>query len=95
MKLPIAIATLFLATSTALPAFAAPNGHYFYSHQQGYRTANSAYAAARRPPVANGYNAYASHEAASRSANTRWPCIHRSRQESGLDSAYPDWEECN
>jgi len=86
MKLPIAIATLFLATSTALPAFAAPNGHYFYSHPQGYSHGYNAYAAAPRAR---------SHEGAVRSANPGWPCIHRSRQEAGLDSAYPSWEECN
>ena len=48
MRLYIAIATLFLAATTALPAFAsAPNGHYFYSH--------SAPAAARHLPAANGW----------------------------------------
>ena len=38
MKLPIALATLFLAATTAVPAFAAmPAPHATAQYQQGYR----------------------------------------------------------
>jgi len=79
MRLPLAIATVFLAATTALPAFAsAPNGHYFYSHQQGYRTGASAYAAApharRQVPAGWGH------------------CV--SGLEQGGRSAYPSWDVC-
>ena len=57
MKLPIAIAAIVLAVTSALPAAAsAPTGHYFYSHQSGYRAGARAYAAAIHHPrsVADG-----------------------------------------
>ncbi len=89
MKLPIAIATLFLAAITALPASArVPTGHSFYvrdaaraeSVQHGYRHAGyrHAYAAAPliRQPLANG----------------RGHCIAAEPGETL--SAYPNWEVC-
>jgi hypothetical protein len=83
MRLALAIATLVLATSTALPAFAAaPTGHYFYSHPQGYSRGYDAYAAAPR----------ARHPVARRQAPTSWG--HCVTGEQGLRSAYPGWDVC-
>ena len=84
MKLPIAMATLFLAAITALPASArVPTGHSFYvrdaaraeSVQHGSR---HAYATAPliRQPLANG----------------RGHCIAAGTGEA--QSAYPNWEVC-
>ena len=107
MKLPVTIATLFLATSAALPAFAtaplsiplrdaaaAPVETVQYRNQQTPRE-NHRYQAYRN---SNGYHAYAS---TPRSANspshdlTRgWPCESHS-VDSGFYSAYPNWEMCN
>ena len=91
MKLPIAIATLFLAATTALPAFAhAPTGHSFYMHggvaqytrdsaQNGYRNSYRAYAAAPlvRQPAANGGWGH---------------CVSGVASENL--SAYPSWDVC-
>lgn len=93
MKLSIAIAALFLAATTALPASArTPSGHSFYPHGgrslnlrtgiSPYHTGYGAYAAA--PGIARGV---------ARPAVTSWGrCI------SGLASegysAYPSWDVC-
>jgi len=73
MRLSLAIATLFLAATTALPASAsAPNGHYFYSHQQGYRTGASPDAAARHPAVNGWSHCVGGLEQGGRSAYPSW-----------------------
>ena len=86
MKLPIAIATLFLAATTALPAFArAPTGHTFFqrdaarveSVQHGYR---------------NGYAAYAAAPGVRRPASGWGHCVSGGASE--LQSAYPSWDVC-
>ena len=91
MKLPIAIAALFLAATTALPAAAAaPTGHSFYQHegrslnlrhgQSAYRTGYDAYAAAPAPAIA-------------RPAVTNWGhCVSGLASEAA--SAYPSWDVC-
>jgi hypothetical protein len=87
MKLPIALATLFLAATTALPAFAANTAprdaaryQQDYGYQQDYRSGTNAYAAsprAQRPAVAG------------------WGhCISRS-VDADSRSAYPSWDICS
>jgi hypothetical protein len=91
MKLPIAIAALFIAVTTALPAAAAaPTGHSFYTHggrslglhhDQGPYTARSA------------YSAYAVAPRDYRPAVTsRGHCVNGMAGEAS--SAYPSWELC-
>ena len=80
MKLPIALATLFLAATTALPAFAAnaaPRDAVRY--QQDYRSGIHAYAASPR---------------AQRQPFSGWGhCVSNSLD---LDtrSAFPSWDVC-
>lgn len=71
MRLSLAAAALFLAATTSLPAFAsAPNGHYFYSHQQGYRA--GAYAVPRHPAVNGWGRCVGGLEQGGRSAYPNW-----------------------
>jgi hypothetical protein len=97
MKLPIAIATLFLAATTALPAFArAPTGHSFYMHG-GVAQYTHDGAAARAEGVQNGYRSgYRAYAAAPRVrqpvANGWGHCVSGSASE--LQSAYPSWDVC-
>ena len=91
MKLPIAMAALFLAVTAALPAAAAtPTGHSFYVHQgrslglhhdQGpYRAGYGAYAATPAPRMA-------------RPAVANWGhCVSGLTGEAA--SAYPSWDLC-
>jgi len=84
MKLPIALATLFLAATTAVPAFAAtPAPHDIAPYQQGYRDGING----------NAYHAYAASPRAERRAASGWGhCVR------GLDSdtysAFPSWDVC-
>ena len=90
MKLPIAMAALFLAAVSALPASAAqPTGHSFYLHEG--RSLNLRHSLS---PYRTGYDAYAAAPVMRRApAVTTWGhCV------SGLDSdsmsAYPSWDVC-
>jgi hypothetical protein len=86
MKLPIALATLFLAAAAALPAFAvnaAPRDSARYQqdfrYQQDYRSGINAYAAAPR---------------AHRPAVDGWGhCVSRS-VDADSRSAFPSWDVC-
>jgi hypothetical protein len=107
MKLLVTVATLFLATNTALPAFAAMPG----SHSQRdaaptpieavqYRQTPRQRADRSQARYRSGYNAYASHNSAptsgtdlNRDVIPGWHCV--SRGDSSTYSAYPAWEICN
>jgi len=105
MKLPVAIATLFLATTTALPAFAATA----LSPSLDGAAAASVETVQYRPqqmPRQNqhyqpnryrsGYDAYAAAPPATtpgRNVIPGWRCAYR--DESSEYSAYPAWEICN
>jgi hypothetical protein len=83
MKLPIALAALFLAATTALPANAAPRDSARYQqdfrYQQDYR---------------GGINAYAAAPRAHRQAVYGWGhCVSRSL-DSEARSAFPSWDVC-
>ena len=91
MKLPLAIATLLLVTTTALPAFArAPTGHSFYQHQ-GYSFQTHAYGP-QHHSVVNGYNAFAAAPYVQRQVRSGWG--HCVRGEEGGRSAFPSWDVC-
>jgi len=80
MKLPIALATLFLAATTALPAFAAtaaPRDSVGY--QQDYR---------------GGINAYAAAPRADRQAAHGWGHCVSGSLDAGARSAFPSWDVC-
>ena len=89
MKLPIAFATVLLAATTALPAFAANAAprdavQYQQDYRSGfnadYRSGINAYAASPRPPNA-----------------TRRPPpgdIASAVLKSGARSAFPSWDVC-
>ncbi|MPZ38291.1 MAG: hypothetical protein GEU95_09510 [Rhizobiales bacterium] len=101
MKLAIAIAALFLATTTTLPAVAAPP----MGDTSSTPVETVQYRQTPRHPLhtyryRNGYNAYAAQPGTARSAEPRshdvlpgWPCADRT--ESSAYSAYPSWEICN
>ena len=95
MKLPIAMAALFLAATTALPAAAAaPTGHSFYQHEG--RTLNTHH---DQGPYSNRsgapLNVYAAPPRVARPAVTGWGhCVGGGRA-GGLYSAYPNWDLCN
>jgi hypothetical protein len=98
MKLPIAIAALFLAATTALPASAAaPTGRSFYDH--GARTWNThhdqgPYSGSFGAYSASPRGAYAAAPRVVRPAAPGWGhCVGRS-DASELYSAYPSWELC-
>jgi hypothetical protein len=108
MNLPIVIATLFLATSTALPAFAAMPASISMRDAAATPIETVQYRQTPRQRddrdptygYRNGYNAYASQNRAARSPNALsrdvipgWPCEYR--DESSTYSAYPAWEICN
>lgn len=84
MKLPIALAALFLAATTAAPAFAAtPAPRDMAQYHQVYRNGVNA----------DAYHAYAASPRADRRAASGWgPCVR------GLDSstysAFPSWDVC-
>jgi hypothetical protein len=79
MKLPIALATLFLAATTALPAFAATSApRDAVQYRQDYRSGIDAYAASPR---------------VQRQTVSGWGhCV--SGLESGARSAFPSWDVC-
>lgn len=90
MKLPIAIAALFLAATAALPASAAaPTGHSFYMHEG--RSLNLRHGLS---PYRTGYDAYAAARPIQRApAVTNWGrCV--SGLHSEASSAYPSWDVC-
>jgi hypothetical protein len=80
MKLPIAFATLFLAATTALPAFAATTApRHAVQIQQDYR---------------GGIDAYAASPRAQRQMLSGWGhCVSRSL-DSSARSAFPSWDVC-
>ena len=97
MKLPIAIAALFLAATTALPASAAaPTGRSFYDH--GGRTLNlhrdqGPYSGAYGAYAAQPRGAYAAGPRVARPAANGWGhCVGRSGTASEIYSAYPSWD---
>jgi hypothetical protein len=97
MKLSIAIATLFLAATAALPASARTStGHSFYAHGGvSLRTHNVGPAEARGwPGYRGGYAAYAAAPGMSRPAvSGGWGhCV--SGSDGQLQSAYPSWDGC-
>jgi hypothetical protein len=97
MKLPIAIAALFLAATAALPASArTPTGHSFYMHGGVSQRTHDGWAARAQawPAYRGGYNAYAAAPGARRpAANGGWGhCVSGSNSE--LMSAYPSWDRC-
>ena len=79
MKLPIAIATLFLATSTALPAFAAVQSSIPLND------------AALVPVETVQYRQTQPARDTSHDVIPGWPCIRRGGDTSGT-SAFPSWE---
>ena len=109
MKLLVAIATLFLATSTALPAFAATPGLNLQRDAaatpietvQYRQTPRQRQERSQTHRYRNGYDAYASQHrapASNRAEQHRdvlpgWPCTDRT--ESSEYSAFPSWEICN
>ena len=94
MKLPIALAALFLAVTAALPASArTPTGHSFYMHGGVSQRTHDGWAARAQawPEYRGGYNAYAAAPGARRPAG--WGhCVSGSNSE--LMSAYPSWDRC-
>ena len=86
MKLPIALATLFLAATTAVPAFAAMQApHSTAQYQQGYRDGYNA--------NTNAYNARAAAPRVNSQATYGWGhCV--SGLTSDEASAYPSWDVC-
>lgn len=108
MTLRVAIATLLLATTTALPAFAATPRSLSLGADASALIETVQYRQPARPNHyrldahrhGDGYNAYAS--GASRSATIHghdvipgWPCVSGGRSRGGAMSAYPNWEICN
>ena len=100
MKLAIALTTLFLAATTAMPAFAhAPTGHSFYTHGgvAQYSRERSEGPIESRRVYRNGYNAYA---AAPGAVGVRGPVANGARGHcasggaSEFYSAYPSWDVC-
>jgi len=103
MKLPVAIAALLLATSTALPALAATHPSAPVEMVQ-YRPMHRQDANHRQPSRhRDGYNAHASAPSAAPSAPDAsstsrdamppgWSCIHRRGDD---PSAYPSWQFCD
>lgn len=80
MKLPIALATVFLAATTALPAFAATAvPRHAVQIQQDYRSGIDAYAASPR---------------ADRQAVYGWGHCVSSSLPSDARSAFPSWDVC-
>lgn len=107
MKLSVAIATLFFAATTALPAFAAMPASASLrdaatpTETVQYRQApHQQHTGARPVQHRNGHDAYASHNRApaamtepSRTIIPGWHCAYR--DESSEYSAFPAWEICN
>ena len=88
MKLPIALATLFLAATTAVPAFAAtPAPRDIAPYQQGYRDGINANAYR-----ANAAAPFESPRAERRAASGWGHCIRG--EDSSTYSAYPAWDVC-
>jgi hypothetical protein len=88
MKRPIIIATLFLATTAALPASAhAPTGRSFYMHQGYSSNAAAAYAADPR-------NAYAAVPFRQPAAANPWGHCVSGGLPGDFLSAYPNWDVC-
>jgi hypothetical protein len=99
MKFPIAFATLFLAATTALPAYArAPTGHSFYAHGGVARYTHDGLPARRRAVpqwqgYRNGYDAYAAEPRFRQPADNSWGhCV--SGLPSEAYSGYPSWDVC-
>jgi hypothetical protein len=101
MKLVIAIASLFLATSTALPALAAIPASISLRDAATAPIKTVQYRQTPRQARRNGHNPYASHNGAggssgavSRQIIPGWRCVSRDLGE-GNYSAYPSWEICD
>ena len=97
MKLPIAIVALFLAATTALPAFArAPTGHSFYVHGGVARYTHdgpAARAEGAQSGYRSGYDAYAAAPGVRQPVANGWGhCVGGGSSE--LLSAYPSWDVC-
>ena len=102
MRLPLAIATLLLATATALPAFAATPAPISASLRDAaaapietvqYRQAQTPRQRRQVRTYRNGYNAYAAQPTARRSYNNPWGhCV--SGLDRGARSAFPSWDVC-
>ena len=80
MKLSIALATVFMAATTALPAFAAPRHAVQSQYQQDYRSGINAYAASPRAAQRH------------QTTSTWGHCV--GGLESGASSAFPSWDVC-
>lgn len=94
MKLSIAIAALFLAATTALPASAAaPTGHSFYDHG-GYSLGLHHDQGPYRAGANTGYGAYAAAPRIARPAAPGWGGHCVSGVASETSSAYPSWDMC-
>jgi hypothetical protein len=102
MKLPVALAALFLATTTALPVFAAsintsaPNG----IPEASIETTQHGPVALRYHSDRNyadrnwdGYGAYAASPASRHTFRNGQPCV--SGLDRGAASAFPSWELCS
>ncbi len=82
MKLSIALATVLLAATTALPAFAAtaaPRHAVQSQYQQDYRSGADAFAASPR---------------AQRQISSGWGHCVSSSLDAGARSAFPSWDVC-
>ena|SRR5258705_7740135 len=82
MKLSIALTSLFLATCTALPAFAAMPASI--SPREA--------AAAPVQTVQYQQTHHAHYNAGRHQATRGWPCVSGSRVDSDANSAFPNWE---
>lgn len=81
MKLPVALAALFLAATTAVPAFAATPATMQY--EQGYRDGINA----------DAYRAYAMSPRAEQRTASGWGHCVRGLDSSAY-SAFPAWDVC-
>jgi hypothetical protein len=101
MKLPIAIASLFFATTTALPAFAAIPASISLRDAASAPIETVQYRPTAHQTHRSGHTANASHDrvggsssAVSRQIIPGWRCVSRDLGE-GNYSAYPAWEVCD
>jgi hypothetical protein len=101
MKLPIAVASVFLATSTALPAFAAIPASISLRDAATAPIETVQYRPRSHQTHRNRHTAHASHNdaggsssAVSRQITPGWRCVSRDLGE-GNYSANPAWEVCD
>jgi hypothetical protein len=102
MKLPVTIAALFLATTTALPAFAAPANISTANRISEasvelvqYGRVSPSYRFDRQYVDRNwdGYGAYAASPASRHAFRDGQPCV--SGLDRGAASAFPSWALCS